>query len=111
MFKKKSKVEKAILIEKKIVTVTSKTNEVRNLYRMSRGIYDCLPESKKKPSKQEYYFIFMSKRGRQTYLIDPSIYHKYKIDSLGNLERQGSKLVSFKFIKKATKHDVEDLKW
>lgn len=110
MFKKKIRTEKAILIEKKIITSSKKTNEAVNIVKMKYGIYDSL-SPKNKIKTHEYYFYFMTKRGKLTFKVDPQIYHNVKLDSLGLLQRTSNKFISFNFDKIATKSDIKLLEW
>lgn len=110
MFNRKITSEQAILIEKKILKITKKPNEVRNVIRMKYGIYDSLNETKKK-ANLEYKFVFMTKKGKKTFKIDASIYHQIKVDSLGLLNRKSSSFLSFEFDKIANKSDIIKLDW
>ncbi|KFZ27337.1 MAG: hypothetical protein KQ78_00387 [Candidatus Izimaplasma bacterium HR2] len=110
MFKSKIKTEKAIVIEKKVILSTNKPSDGVNITRMKFGIYDSIGGNNKKKTTQ-YQVFFMTKKGRKSFLIQAQLYHQIKIDSLGLLERQGSKFVSFNSEKKVTKKDVELLNW
>ncbi len=110
MFGKKIRIEKAILIEKKIVTSSKKPNDAVNIVKMKYGIYDSLSDNKKK-KVNNYYFYFMTKKGRLQFNVDPQIYHIVKLESLGLLERTSNKFISFKFEKIATKKDIKIFDW
>lgn len=110
MFRKKIRTDKAILIEKKIVNSSKKTHEAVNIVKMKYGIYDSLGSGPKKKTI-EYYFYFMTKSGRLAFKVEPQIYHHIKLESLGLLERTGSKYISFTFEKIASKKDIEILDW
>lgn len=109
MFKRKEKIQKAILIEKKIVKNKHEVNEVMKLQKMKFGRYNTNDTPPK--TTMDYYLVFMTKRGLKKFLVPINIYNLIKIDSLVELAACGSDLRSFTVLKKATKKDIEQLGW
>ncbi len=110
MFKRKTIIRKehSIIISKEITTKKSNNEAVLSTYSMKFGIFDNLVGESKTP---KYLVGFMTMNGIYKYKVPKEVYHKTRIDSLGELSHNKRNFINFKFIKIATKLDVERLGW
>lgn len=101
--------EQAILIEKKVIASHDERAEFKNLFDMRKGMYNTA--TSKKTNHHVYFLIFMTKKGRRKYDVEPNVYSTIKINSLGMLTSNREVFVSFDYKKIATEEDVKHLNW